>query len=114
MVPGEIFRANELLRAARAGGDVELGADETVDGRLCYVLKLKVRSGPPHFPQIEQVLWVDRETYAPVRFMDHSWGLDASGKQFATTFTERVHTFKTLPDTPENRRLLELNAGAGG
>ena len=54
-------------------------------------------------------LWVDKETYAPLRFSDHSWGKAVDGKPFDTTYTENVVEFKTLPDTPENRRLLELS-----
>jgi len=57
---------------------------------------------------IELSLWVDSETYAPLRYTDHSWGLDASGKPFDQTYFETVQEFKKLPDTRENRELLEL------
>ena len=51
-------------------------------------------------------LWLDKETYAPLRFSDHSWGKAVDGKPFDTTYTENVVEFKTLPDTPENRKQL--------
>ena len=70
-------------------------------------------SGPPHYPKIESTLWVDRETYLPLQFTDHSWGRDVENKPFDETFTETVNTFQRLPDTPENRRLLEVNGPRG-
>ena len=36
-------------------------------------------------------------------------GKAVDGTSFSTTYTENVVEFKTLPDTPENRRLLELS-----
>ena len=56
-------------------------------------------------------LWVDRETYVPLRFADHSYGRDVENKPFDETTTETVSAFERLPDTPENRRLLQLNGG---
>jgi hypothetical protein len=53
-------------------------------------------------------MWIDKETYAPLRFSDHSVGKDAYGKPLDHTYVEEIVEFKTLPDTPENRRLLEL------
>jgi hypothetical protein len=38
----------------------------------------------------------------------HSWGLDAQGKPFDETYVETVREFHTLPDTPSNRKQLEL------
>jgi hypothetical protein len=52
-------------------------------------------------------LWIDRETYAPLRFTDHGEGRNADGP-YDTTFTETVLRFERLPDTPANRRLLEM------
>ena len=66
------------------------------------------RLGPPHWPVIEMTMWIDKETYAPMRFTDHSWGKAADGKPFDQTYTEEIVDFQTLPDTPENRRLLAL------
>jgi hypothetical protein len=103
MVPNEIFRAAELLNSK----DVKLDEDE-LDGRPVYVLRWNERSGPPHWPKIEKTMWVDRETYAPRRYTDHSWGLDAQGKPFDETYVETVREFHTLPDTPSNRKQLEL------
>ena len=106
MVPGEIFRSAALLDAARAGRQVEL-EETAVDGRSAYALHWEEPSGPPHFPKIEMTLWVDRETYVPLRFADHSYGRDVSDKPFDETLTETVNAFERLPDTPENRRLLD-------
>ena len=108
MVPTEIFRAAGLLKSAQAGKDVELDGEATVNGRAAYVLRWNERSGPPHWPTIEMTLWVDKKTYAPLRFSDHSYGKAVDGQPFDTTYTENVVEFKRLPDTPENRTLLEL------
>jgi outer membrane lipoprotein-sorting protein len=103
MVAGEIFRAGELLRSARANRNVELLDDESVGGREAYVLRWHERRGGP---TIEMTLWVDKETYEPLRFTDHSWGDDVEGRPFDETFTENVLEFETLPDTVQNRKLL--------
>jgi outer membrane lipoprotein-sorting protein len=110
MVAGEIFRAGELLRSARAKQDVELLDDQAVGGRDAYVLRwYERRAGPV----IEMTLWVDKDTYEPLRFTDHSRGDDVTGKPFDETFTETVLDFETLPDTPENRELLEMSPNPG-
>ena len=107
MVAGEIFRAGELLRSARDNRDVELLDDAAVGGREAYVLRwYEQRSGPT----IEMTLWVDKETYEPLRFTDHSWGDDVKGQPFDETFSETVLEFETLPDTPANRKLLVMSA----
>ncbi|MDA0173531.1 hypothetical protein OJ998_30785 [Solirubrobacter taibaiensis] len=103
MVPNEVFRAGGLLREAQTGTDVDL--EETDDA---YVLTWREKSGPPHWPTIEMTMWIDKETYEPLRFTDHSFGKDFEGKPFDQTYTEKIVEFKTLPDTPENRRLLTL------
>jgi outer membrane lipoprotein-sorting protein len=100
MVPNEIFRARGLLERAR-----NVGLEET---DAAYVLRWREKSGPPHFPTIEMTMWIDKETYEPLRFTDHSFGRAADGKPFDETYTEEIREFETLPDTPENRRLLEL------
>jgi hypothetical protein len=105
MVPTEVFRASGLLKKAQSESGVKLEEGE-LDGREVYVLRWNEPSGPPHFPTIEMTMWVDRETYAPLRFTDHSFGKDVEGKPFDQTYTETILEFKTLPDTPENRRLL--------
>ena len=100
MVPNEIFRARGLLeRASNAG------LRETDDA---YVLTWRERSGPPHWPTIEMTMWIDKATYEPLRFTDHSFGKDAEGKPFDQTYAEEIVEFDTLPDTAENRRLLTL------
>ncbi len=112
MVPGEIFRSAALLDAARAGREIDL-EETTLDGRAAYALHWQERSGPPHFPKIEMTLWVDRGTYLPLQFADHDSGRDVENKPFDRTLTETVNTFQRLPDTPENRRLLEVNGRRG-
>ena len=108
MVPNNIFRASQRLSAARAGKEIELLDEETVDGRPAYVLRWNDNHGLPDTAHIELTLWVDRETYAPLRYTDHSWGLDVSGKPFDQTYVETVQDFAKLSDTPKNRKLLEL------
>ena len=110
LIAGDVFRVSEKLRSARAGKDVTLG-EATLDGRDAYVLTWRERSGPPHWPVIELQLWVDGETYEPIKLVDHSWGKDAQGKPFDSTFTETVDDFEKLPDTPEHRKLLEMSRG---
>lgn len=112
MVPGDIFRSAALLDAARAGRQVDM-QEAMLDGRPAYALHWEEPSGPPHHPKIELTLWVDRETYVPLRFADHSYGRDANNQPFDYTTVENVNQFRRLPDTPENRRLLELNGGQG-
>jgi hypothetical protein len=106
MVPNEIFRAGALLEAAKSAKGVELSEDGDA-----YVLRWREQSGPPHWPKIELAMWVDKDTYAPLKFTDHSWGKDAEGKDFDRTYTETILDFKTLPATPENLKQLELTPG---
>jgi outer membrane lipoprotein-sorting protein len=110
MVPNDIFRASQLLSDARAGKAIKLAGEESVDGRAAYVLRWDGAEGKglPDTVHIELTLWVDRETYAPLRYTDHSWGLDRSGKPMDQTYVETVQDFQTLPDTPANRKLLAL------
>jgi hypothetical protein len=110
MVAGNLFRAKQLLSDARAGKDVTLAGEETVNGRPAYVLRWPEPGWTPDTIKIELTLWVDRETYAPLRYTDHSSGRDVSGKPFDETYTENVLEFETLPDTPENRKQLELGS----
>jgi hypothetical protein len=102
MVPGEIFRSAALLQAAKSGAQVSL-QEAIVDGRDAYALSWR------EDPGIEMTLWVDRESYVPLRFVDHSKGTDTEGKPFDETLTESVLDFERLPDTPSNRRLLQLH-----
>ena len=100
MVPNEIFRARGLLERAK-----NVGLRETDEA---YVLTWREKSGPPHWPTIEMTMWIDKETYEPLRFTDHSFGKDFEGKPFDQTYTEDIVEFDTLPVTPENLRLLAL------
>jgi hypothetical protein len=112
-VPGEIFRAGALLRTAQAGGGVKLAGETTLNGRPAYVLRWNERSGPPYWPAIELTLWVDRETYAPLQFTDHSSGRDVTGAPFDQTLTQTVQAFERLPDTAGNRALLQMSPHGG-
>ena len=105
MVPNEIFRAGALLEAAKSAKGIDL----TEDGNA-YVLRWREQSGPPHWPKIEMTMWVDKDTYAPLKFTDHSWGKDVEGKAFDHTYTETILDFKTLPATPENLKQLDLGS----
>jgi hypothetical protein len=105
MVPNEIFRAGALLDAAKAAKGVELSEDGNA-----YVLRWREKSGPPNWPTIEMTMWVDKDTYAPQKFTDHSWGKDVKGKEFDQTYTETILDFKTLPATPENLKQLDLSS----
>ena len=106
MVPNEIFRAGALLEAAESAKGVELSEDGDA-----YVLRWREQSGPPHWPKIEMTMWLDKDTYAPLKFTDHSWGKDVEGKAFDRTYTETILDFKTLPATPENLKQLEMTPG---
>jgi hypothetical protein len=101
-VPGEIFRASDLLEAAQSRSGVDL-----VDGGGgAYELRWRVSSGPPYFPTIEMTLWVSKDSYAPLKFTDHSWGRDYEGRPFDQTLTQVVSDFKRLDDTSENEKLV--------
>ena len=104
MVPTEVFRVRGLLERTK-----NVGLEESeLNGRDVYVLRWNEKSGPPYWPTLELTMWIDKETYATLRFSDHSVGKDAYGKPLDHTYVEEIVEFKTLPDTPENRRLLEL------
>jgi hypothetical protein len=106
MVPNEIFRAGALLEAAKSAKGISMS--ETDDA---YVLTWREKSGPPHWPVIEMSMWIDKDTYAPLKFTEHSWGKDVKGEPFDQTFTEQILEFKTLPPTPENLAQLEMTPG---
>ena len=97
MVPTEIFRAQAL---AKWKGSVSV--EETPDA---YVL----RWSENRYVQIDFTLWVDKDSYAPLRFSDHSSGKDYKGRPFDQTYFETIDEFERLPDTPSNRKLLELH-----
>ncbi len=65
MVPTEIFRARGLLaKAKQAGGGVQLDTD---DSRHAYVLRWTEHLNAV---TINHAMWVDKDTYAPLRFTD--------------------------------------------
>jgi hypothetical protein len=103
----ELFQARTLLAKARAGQDVQLDEHADVDGRPAY--KLTWAETSSHLT-IEMTLWIDRETYAPVQFTDHSRGLDVHGEPVDETYKATIANFEQLPDTPGNRRLLRMSA----
>jgi hypothetical protein len=96
MVPTEIFRAQALAKWKGA-----VTVEETEDA---YVL----RWTETRAVRIDFTLWVNKDTYAPLRFTDHSSGKDYKGRPFDQTYVETIDDFQRLPDTPENRKLLEL------
>ena len=108
MVPNEIFRAGALLEAAKSAKGVDLTEDG--DATSCAGAS---SPRPPHWPTIEMTMWLDKDTYAPLKFTDHSWGKDVEGKAFDRTYTETILDFKTLPATPENLKQLDLAVVAG-
>jgi hypothetical protein len=111
MVPGDIFRSAALLDAARTGRRFEM-REAVLDDRPAYVLRWEETTPAPNV-KVELTLWVDRETYLPLRLADHASGRDAENQPFDYTTVENVNTFQRLPDTPENRKLLELSVPRG-
>lgn len=107
----ELFQARTLLAKARAGQDVELDQHADVDGRPAY--KLTWTDESSRRVSIEMTLWIDRETYAPLQFTDHSRGLDVDGQPVDETYKATIANFRQLPDTPGNRRLLRMSAHPG-
>jgi len=118
MVPNEIFRAGGLLKEAQGDSNVELVGEESVNGHDTYVLRWEEPTEGMSTQQlkIEMTMWVDKATYAPVRFTSHDTAPDTPPQPDGTdpdkpldqTYIENIDDFKVLPDTPENRRLLEL------
>jgi hypothetical protein len=113
MLPSQIFRASDILRAAGAGGNVQLAGEATIAGRPAYVLRWSQPTMAPYWPTEELTLWVDQESYAPLQFTEHEFGRDANGTQFDDTLTQTVQAFQHLPDTAANRALLDMSAHPG-
>jgi hypothetical protein len=104
-----LFSAKAMLEAARRGdAKPKLAGQEVVGGRKVYRLTITGADDAPALPGDRDELLVDAETYAPVLLRKHSEGLDVHGKPFTYDLSERVLEHETLPDTAENRRLLEL------
>jgi hypothetical protein len=105
----ELFQARVLLAKARDGDGVKLN-DATVNGRPAYRLTwTEDTSRAPNDVTVELTLWVDRETYAPLRYTDHSHGTDAQGQPLDQTYKATISGFEQLPDTAANRKQLEMS-----
>jgi hypothetical protein len=106
----ELFRARALLGKARAGERVTLDADATVSGRPAYKLSwTEDTSRAPNDVTIDLTLWIDRDTYAPLRYTDHSFGTDAEGRPFDQTYKATIANFERLSDTAANREQLKMS-----
>jgi hypothetical protein len=105
----ELFQARALLAKARDGDHVKV-SDTTVDGRPAYQLTwTEDTSRVPNDVTIELTLWVDRETYAPLQYTDHSYGTDPQGRPLDQTYMATISRFDHLPDTAANREQLEMS-----
>jgi hypothetical protein len=105
----ELFQARTLLAKARGGNHVKLG-DGTVNGRPAYQLTwTEDTSRAPNDVTVELTLWVDRETYAPLQYTDHSQGTDAQGRPLDQTYKATITRFDHLPDTAANREQLKMS-----
>jgi len=81
-----------------------LDADATVSGRPAYKLSwTEDTSRAPNDMTIDLTLWIDRDTYAPLRYTDHSFGTDAEGRPFDQTYKATIANFERLSDTAANR-----------
>lgn len=114
-VPRLVFDAHRLLAAARSGrADVRLDGEATIGDRRTYRLVIANLDGEPPVPGIEDrtELYVDTTTYEAVEYRTSSKGhAQIGGRQggaFTNETTQRVLSWKQLPDTPANRRLLQL------
>lgn len=114
-VPRLVFDAHRLLAAARSGhADVRLDGEVTIGDHRTYRLVIANLDGEPQVPGIEDrtELYVDTTTYEAVEYRTSSKGhAQISGRQgqaFTSELTQRVLSWQQLPDTPANRRLLEL------
>ena len=88
MVPTEIFRARALLQWKGA-----IDVQETDDA---YVLRWSENRSV----KIDFTLLVNKETYAPLRFSDHSSGKDYKGKPFDQTYSEDSRSTRSSPTPP--------------
>jgi len=110
----ELFEARTLLARARRGDEVALDDKATVDGRPAYKLTWhEDTSRAPNDVTVEVTLWIDRDTYAPLRFTDHDSGTDAQGRPLDQTYRATILNFERLPDTAANRELLEMRPHPG-
>jgi hypothetical protein len=105
----ELFQARALLAKARDGDQVKL-TDATVHGRPAYQLTwTEDTSRARNDVTVELTLWVDRKTYAPLQYTDHSHGTDVQGRPLDQTYEATISRFDHLPDTATNRAQLEMS-----
>lgn len=114
-VPRLAFDAHRLLAAARSGRtDARLEGEATIGGHRTYRLVIANLDGESAVPGIEDrtELYVDTTTYEAVEYRTSSKGrAQIAGRQgpaFTSETTQRVLSWQQLPDTPANRRLLQL------
>lgn len=111
-VPFIVHRTAGLLRAAerrakRRGGEV---VQVRYKGRRAYRIDVSSVDWPRERGEFRAVL-IDAETYAPLLFaMDQpSFRPSSDGKRIEPSrYREHILEIRTLEDTPENRRMLEL------
>lgn len=111
-VPRLVFDAHRLLENAKRDGDsARLDGEATIGGRRTYRLVVRERIGPDPVPGIEErtELYVDKETYEAVELRTTSKGRTApAGVRFTYELVQRVVGVDEVPDTAENRKVLEL------
>lgn len=111
-VPRMVFDAHRLLEQARRGAaTVRLDGEATVDGHRTYRLVVEGQDPEAAAVGIEDrtELYVDATTFEAVQYRTTSEGRTSpGGVPFRSELTERVLDWRALPDTPANRKLLEL------
>lgn len=111
-VPRMVFDAHRLLERARRGTTtVRLDGEATVDGHRTY--RLVIEDPDPEIAAAGIVdrteLYVDTTTFAAVQYRTTSEGRTSpGGVPFRSELSERVLDWRALPDTPANRKLLQL------
>ncbi len=109
IIPTNLFaiRVERLLASARARHTpARVAGTTTVDGRRVDRIELSPPS--PTGLQLHEQLLVDAATHKPVVMREDATGT-LRGKPYFQRYTERVLSQHTLPDTPRNRRLLEVH-----
>jgi hypothetical protein len=103
--PSTVFalEAQRILARARARG----ASVQRTAGYLAVAQDTRI--GPAVTQHSE--LRLDPTTYEAVAYVEDEEGRDVNGDAFTLRFSERVVSSRTLPDTPANRRLLELPRG---
>jgi hypothetical protein len=110
MTPSSVFvlEVHRLLTRARAAGPrVRIARHPARAGHPGYDALARTTRIAAHVVQRHEIR-LDPRTYAPTTFVDDEHGLDSHGKPFTYHLVEQIVRERTLPDTPRNRRLLEL------